>query len=539
MIVNKTAKLIDSYVEFSYETPLRGLVSITNLTEVITGTTGTRFFEKQFAYTLDGVKYSKWETLTLGALQAISGGVIPIESDFIVKFRYIRRGTDASGDLTIDSLVINGTYSLAYLQILDLSNTVFEDIGFTDEYWNKVWINLLKKLYGRGIVPEYIQRQDNDQDDADYIVQFKSVAYFFALTVALVDDKISKIKEKVDDLSEFLIQRGVFAYSDNSISALNLIANYIYDEIRRRATIDISRIDGSYLAPLANPKHGELLRLINFQMNDEFLFEYLKRENGWYVDCNFAESHGLQRNKQLNKWFDSGESVDLSNFTITGTVDNLDFDSRDNMMRMQPSSTATSKSIKVDSHLSYELTFWLKTSLDGVNLNTLTLQVLAATANGTSLSILDSSNGLAFDEFLTSHANANTSSGVYYFVRCKIYKDSEPNLTFPYYQTNLNTGKNLRFVPNTERIQLKFTAGAVAGGQIAISDIKLKPLMQTKNNCFLDSGDMTRIWTRNRNFDLSSKVNPTSGLTIEQLLNMKIRDSLIPFSSTLILENFR
>jgi hypothetical protein len=534
MIVNKTTKYIGQYVEFSYETPLRGLVSITSFVDGITGQTGTRLFNKEFSYTLDGVKFSKYEPLTLGALQAIAGGTIPIESDFILKFRYTRAGSDTLGNLTVDSMVINGTYSMAYLQILDLANTIFQDIGFTDEYWNKVWVNLLKKLYGKGIVANYVERGDN-KEDADYITYWKIIAYYYAFTIALVDEKISKITEKIPDLSEFLIERGAYAYTDNTIVTLNLVANYIFDQIRRRATKGIIYIDGTPQAPVTNPNHGELLKLVGFKINDEFLFEYVKQLNGWYLDVNSPDYHGLYGHKQLNKWYDEGEAVDLSKLTLTGTVLNLTFFGRTNMMWMQPSSTAESGDIKVADTLGYELTFWIKTAINNVDINTLTLTISTTTALGSPVDTESILSGSVTGTILSAYTNSNQGNAIFYFIRAKIYPKGTALIASPDSQTNVNTGVNLRFKDGAERMKIKFACGAGAGA-MAISDIKLYPLYQFKNNVSLDAGDMSRVWLKNRNFELSSKINPIKGMSVEEYLDIKIRETLLPFSSTLITE---
>lgn len=534
MNVNKTTKYKGQYVEFSYETPLRGLVAITSFVDAITGQTGTRFFNKEFSYTLDGVKFSEYEPLTLPALQAISGGTIPIESDFILRFRYIRDGSDTTGDLTVDTMVINGTYSMAYLQILDLANTVFEDIGFTDEYWNRVWVNLLKKLYARGIVAAYVERGDK-KDDADFITYWKVIAYYYAFTIALVDERITKIKEKIPDLSEFLIERGAYAFTDNTIVTLNLVANYIFDQIRRRATIGITYIDGTPQAPLTNPNHGELLKLVGFRINDEFLFEYIKQLNGWYLDVNSPDYHGLYNHKQLNKWYDEGEAVDLTKLTLTGTVTNITFFGRTNMMWLQPNSTAESGDLKVADSLGYEITFWIKTAANNVNTNTLTLSVTTTTALGSAIDTESINTGGITGTILSAYTNTNQGNAIFYFIRAKIYPAGTALISSPDSQTNVNTGVNLRFKTGAERLKIKFACGG-GSGSMFISDIKLYPLYQFKNNVSLDAGDMSRAWLKNRNFELSSKINPIKGMSVEEYLNSKIRETLLPFSSTLITE---
>ena len=530
MNVNKTAKYIGQYVEFSYEVPLRGLVTITSFSDVIINQTGSRFFDKEFKYTMDGARYSDWQPLTLLNLQAINGGTLPIENDFILAFRYIRAGSDNTDDLTVQSFLLNGTYSLAYLQVLDLSNTIFEDIGFTDEYWNKVWINLLDKLYKRGIVPKFILRGDDNVEDRDYIDFWKTIAYFYALTIALLDDKITNLINRQDDLSEFLLERGVFVCGDSSLITLNYVASNIYDQIRRRATQGITYIDGTHLAPVADPVHGELLRLICFDIvNDEFLFEYI-RHNGWYLNVWSPTYHGLYNNAQLNKTPDNFQDIgSLVNYNVSGTVNLVADGTKGSVAEVAPTSSLGLYEMKVDDKIAYEFTFLFK--YVGVDPAAITVRCDTKTALGTPLFTFSIQTGTPLNTFISGYTPPNNT--VYYLFRGIIHSRNESLQTnMNDYQTNLNFGRNLKFRGGAQRIE--FTIENNGLSNLYVWDVKFRPLKETLNNVFLNSTDLTRTWTKNRNFEISSKINPFKDITIEEVLDIKIREGLIPMGSALI-----
>lgn len=529
MIVNLTAKYIGQYVEFTYETPLRGLLSISTFVDTTTGTTGTRLFKKEFSYTLDGVKYGDWISLTNGNLAAI--GTLPIKNDFIIKFRYTRIGTDNTGLLVVNTLIVNGTFSLSYLQVLDFSNGVFSDIGFTDQYWNQVWLNLLNKLYDYGVVPKYIERGEDNPNDEDYITFWKSVAYYFALTIALVDEKISKIMIRQDELAEYLLQKGIFVCGDETITTLNVIANNIYDQVRRRATLGITYQDGTFSSPMTNPVHGELLRIICFDIvTDEFLFEYIKN-SGWYVDIDSPTYFGLTKHLQLNKSSEQSTNItSLSNYIVTGTVA-LVTDGSHQVARLNAGATLSTPIVKIDDTLDYEFTFMIK------------LLTASASDLQVSLSVTDHlgylkntqsiQNGSVQLDFLPLYSAP--TNAVYYFFRGILFNKGKSLMTsIDDYQTSVNAGRNLRMISGSERVQLSINN--VSGShQLSVYDIKIKPLKAERSNIYINGGDMTRMWVKNRNFNLENNISPYHKLTIDDALNIKIRENLIPMESGLIM----
>lgn len=524
MIVNLPVSRIGERAEFVYgEIPMRGLVNITSLSEVITGTTGTKFFDKYFSIALDGVRYGKWIPLTLANLQAATG-TIPIKNDLLIKFRYTRAGTDTTGVLTINSVVVLGTYSLAYYQVLDFNNTPFSDIAITDDYYNQVWINLLQKVYEYGIVPKFLLRGDNNLSDEDYVTIWKTIAYFYALPIALVDYKISQIFSTRELLVSYLQAKGMFLDDSTTLPSAQVLASRFLDEMRRRGTQMVVKQDGDIYTPNPDPEHGELLRLIGFDINrDEFLFEFLSRDiAGWNINNSSPLFYGLVNHLQLNKTPENTQDfVNLSLFTILGTAV-LFTDGSKQVLKIPQGGVGIqgfeTKQIKVDPSLAYEITFWVRrpTTPDAST----NFEIDSYDEFGGLINSYDV-NTLAIQNFFYQNGNQLSTSS-YYFVRGIIYPYNTVSGSVDG-TLNIGYGENLVFDSATKRVVIRIgNSVASIGNSTYIWDFKMKPLSTPYTNAFINSIDLANIWLKNRNVNNSA---------IE--LEKKIAHYLIPYSSLL------
>lgn len=520
MIVGYTANKIGDFVDFSDGVPFRGLKTITSLVDSITGTTGTKYFDKFFSYTLDGVHFTNYAPLTLGALTALNP--LPIKGDTIFKFRYIRAGTDNTGTLVLNSLNVSGIYDLQYLQVLVLSNTVFSDIAITDQFFNEVWVNLLNKLYDGEIVPKYIVRGDDDLEDVDYINFWKTIAYFFSLPISLADYKITNIQNNQMLMLDYLKQQNLLVCKDETLLELNSIAEQLFDVFRRRGTQKIVLQDGTHLAPVTDAFHGEFLRYICFDIiKDEFLFEYLSRDLlGWNINVSSPCYNGLYKHLQLNKTPEQTQNFqDLSLFDITETVAIISDGSKD-VAKLSNGGEIHTKQIKIDPKLSYEITFFCRQTVLAANLY---LYIECYDEVGGLISLYNIDTGVVSGGgILEGIAMANTSN--YYFARGILYSYDSPLLSAAESKTNLNTGVNLRFPSNAKRVVIKIVNFNDSGSEFFyIWDFKMKPLKSEYNiGGFVNSNDMTNVWLKNNNPDVS-------GIELER----NVKNYLIPYNSML------
>lgn len=521
MIVNLTANNKEQVLEFGYSTPLRGLMNVTSFVDSITGQTATRFFDKFFSVSIDGLRFTDYQDLTLSNIQAAVGNPIPLKNDLLIKFRYIRRGTDTTGALIVNSVVVNGTFNLAYLQVLDFQGTPYEDLAFTDVVWNTIWLNLANKAYELGIVPKYISRGEDNPKDEDYVTFWKTSSMYAALNMALSVAKIDNVYDDLDLLMEFIRERTLFVSNNEVLSNVQLLANTLHSEIRKRGTLDIVRQDGDHLTPVVNPLHGDLLRLIDYEIIlDEFLFEYLSPGMaGWFLNTNSPMYKGLTNHLQLNKTPENTEDFnDLSLYTLTNpSMVSLQTDGTKQIVRLAstigPSAIET-KYIKVDPNLDYEIRLDFK-KLQSTN--NFTIEVEAYDQNFLLLDTYNIEDGTVRGFFIQ---NQNFPIGIYQTIRCILYNYNEPNRPLSDYMTNMNVGRNLRFDQSTVYLIIRLKNTLTTSGGIHLWNFKMKPLSIPYDVSFINNLDFVNIWLKNRNRNVT---------TIE--LERNIKRYLLPYSS--------
>ena len=245
IVANRSTEIGD-VITIEVEVPIVGLIALTNFIDTTIGENATRFFNREFRHQSDGINWSAWQPLTLTNVQAIQ---VSPSSVFRVEYRYTRSGTDPAGELEWDDALLQG-------QITNMScGPVYEASVFAPffscmdiEVIN--WcINVLEKLYVSGIVPQYVTRGANSNqnfEDKDYLDFWGSISCYFALFV-----KYARTFEGYPSnpvlLLEFLKQRGMFiCESTEHIDLLYLMEHY-WNEIRRRGT------------PMMLLKKGELM----------------------------------------------------------------------------------------------------------------------------------------------------------------------------------------------------------------------------------------------------------------------------------------
>lgn len=499
MILNQTISYDEEYIFFyNFGVPLRGLKTFSLFNDTLTGETINRYFQKDFRFALNGFRFSDWKTLDLTNLIAdIQGGIgndIEIKNDLRIEMRYKRIGSDTTGTLTLNTVNIDGDWNLAYLQTLDFENTIFGDLAFTDEYWNKVMVNLMNKLYEEGVVPKYIERQDDNHLDDDYITFFKTLAYWYALPIALANRDITELDQHEDLFVPYLLQRGLFLCGEEDITVLQNLAQNIYDQVRRRGTGLIHKPDGDHLNPVQYPIHGELLRMICFEIeHDDYLWEYTR--GGWYVNTNSPTSNSMMGHLQLNKMpFNTEDITDLSvTFWDTTTNCLLAVDGIKNIVDMSVGATLKTLPIKASTNIPYVIQFLFRTPTEQPNLE---VNLSAVDSGGFSKDFKDITTGLVLNTLGTGVTGLIGTE--YYIFKAIIWNWNEPPQSL---QDGYNDflGRHVRFgSPDIERLQLeiKHIGGA---GQLYIWDLKMYPLLNPNNPVFINGNDQNSIWLKNRN----------------------------------------
>lgn len=493
MIIGNTCTEIGDVLIINTTSSINGSFQLTTFTDSITGTTGTRFFNKEFSISSDGLTYTSWlplDNTNLATINGISNGTI------FIKLRYTRSGSDTTGNLTFVSITILSTVTSYVCNKPVTSASIFTGLCCGNVVVNQLADNLLKKLYKRGIVPEYIERGEGSPDDDDYVDFWQAICCYFAMFVVYMQ-KFENIDNDRKLLLEYLKQNGLFfCENDITLSDAQYLSQHFFDEIRKRGTNMIAKRKNLVLLDIVNPPvivpiDGELLRLICYEVWHEFLFELLRNENtGWCMNLSSPLWKGTHRSTQLNKTLENSEDFqNLSNFYTTsptgttisivtdpmianaavlkifggvgavpiGTTGGLGFCLAKGAAMPGQINVSDGRAIVIDPNVDYEITirFRLNMILDNgafppKKFPAFKFGVKGFDINGNYLPLAFKSILTSFirEDFFIHQSNFVDvwNDNEYYFVRGIIYAKNSIPVTNPYHaQTNIGEGENLRF----------------------------------------------------------------------------------------------
>lgn len=386
MIIQNKSDAIGDIITIKTDTPLLGLITLQSFIDVTQGEYIDRFFSKSFRYSVDGVNYTQFVPLTNNNLANVQ---VQANDTFYAEYRYQREGVDPTGLLEFDSVTLTGLFS----QLVD--GPAYNASNFA-QYFNQnnicsiAWsVNVLEKLYKKGIVPKYIERglTGDNADDRDYIDFWRAITHYFALFVCLAR-KFQFFYQDRNLLLEYLKQRGLFVCEDiDQQDLLYLMQNY-YDEIRQRGTRQVFKSKSN-----TKEVDGEYLRLICFDTNDEFISNLNKNEHiGWNVGNSSPLYKGVEGRLNTNKFYidfvdDISSFSDLSvnssylpylsigESSISNSISSSNSNSdstpttynNDVLIIHNPGNNNMAgigngdKKIIINPHIDYEITFFIKT----------------------------------------------------------------------------------------------------------------------------------------------------------------------------------
>ncbi len=351
---NDTTAIGDEFIVQS-DTPLLGVQSISGYTDVLLGETGTRYFDKQFKFSANGVTYSSWIDLTNANLINTFVGE---ENIFDIQYKYTRAGTDTTGLLTFILITLNGTIDEPETPLIYNELYFNNFFNYNDAEVLSWALNVLNKVYDTGIVANYIERGEVGGDDSDFISFFGSLTHFFAILVRYMRE-YKNYNENEVLLRNYLTQRGLFVNTGMDLSELQTLLSNLYTTFLKRGTNQVSESD------------GELPRLLRKGTYDEYLFGLIESEKTiWNVDNNSPLWRGTKEAVNLIKAYETTKDVEvLANYPLisAGTITKYT-DGTKEVIRVLNASVdsgigdakTNSKLILVDSRLSYEITFELK-----------------------------------------------------------------------------------------------------------------------------------------------------------------------------------
>lgn len=488
---------------------ITGKIHLTDFSDNLEGIAPTRTVQREFRISPDGIFWSNWQELNSVNLSLTE---YVVDSALTIQLRYTRTGSDSTGVIEFKSIDFMGSREAIQFVAPTISSSIFANIIGTPEM-KALEENLFKKLYYRGIVPAYIPRAENsdENEDRDYIDLFFSVARFFSLFIRFFK-RFENFGTDFDLMREQVRQYGIYFDESNiTLEELQYLAQHLYDQIRQRGTEMIFKRKG-YLMPNGETLQidGEFIRLLRSKTTDELLYENIPLEKvGWCLGQSSPMYRGTAQAYHLNKTPEnSSDFQNLDNFLINKTNDRstasivetddgkkvLSFNvinaSKIALGNLTENADIPDKYfVVVDSKLDYEITFAIKILNGANNKNTITFGVDGYDILKNKLSdAFITPNGDKVTDVFFEISEAKFKGDVWYFVRGILFSYSSSNLEESL--TNIGFGNNLYFNNSfVKYIIPKIIINGLYETEVQIWDYKIRPLVRGTNILPLKNGE--------------------------------------------------
>jgi hypothetical protein len=547
-VVGNTASEIGDEILIQTPLPVYGVTALSNYSDVTTGETGTRFWTRYFCYSIDGLFYSDWLSLTSGNLSAI---VITAKNSLFINYKYRRAGTDTTGLLTFSNVTLVGTFTTpVFNDATILSTSVFKDIYLYNPKVALLSSVLTSKLFNKGILPESMIRNQTENpqvDDEDFIAFWKTTCDFFTLILVL-GEKIEGFDTDINMLADYLEQRDVlFSRNNINLEDLQYIKQNYFEEIRQRGTKQIFERKG-----VDKDVDGEFLRLIENTVNDELIINLLTDQHvGWWLNhnspCYKGNVFSLQTIKTIEK---TEDFVDLDNYDLLGSAVTVVTDGTTDVALISGVADGAEEgfgfdvsnydfrllnSITVSNEVDYEVTFWIKQT---VKSDIISFGILSLDDDGNLTDLLKSDDGTATNMFFERKGLNIVDK--YYFVRGIIYANGSSNT--PNSQLNIGYGNYLRFDTLTTKIVPYLTSDRTlhaTDSNVYVKDLKVRPLVIGCNANTVTVGAVDTTYKIGTSF-LSTKnllhitYKNNNNHLVQEDINELLTQKLIPYNTHLV-----
>ena len=416
-------------LEFFVNALVYGELSIQGFTDSITGVDADHGVLREFRVTTDGIFYTDWAELTAENLSAQN-----YKSDALlqIQIRYTRVGEEGGDVMSFESLIFTGAWISVEFVAPTLMASAFASLLGT-ELQKKTENNLFKKLYFRGIVPQYITRADNVSydEDRDFIALFSTMARFFALLIVFFK-RFENFRNDEQLLREQVRGFGIFFDEGNiTLEELQYLAQNYYSQIQQRGTRMIMSRKGDVLP---NGKtaavDGELIRLLHSNAYNELLIGTVADyKMGWCVRNASPLYRGTCRTRNLNKTPENTEDFQLlSHFPIINSGSTVTIQSTDNkkVLRLQMSGGSAKSGIGRDQD-SFDITPYLITADPGISYEvTFAFRIVSGTRSNINLEFgiegFDDNKQKLQDAFISIDGGFPTDEGGFINQGCQIWK---------------------------------------------------------------------------------------------------------------------
>ena len=362
--------------------------------------------------------------------------------------------------------------------------------------------NVLEKLEGRGILPTFLKKKENE----DFRAFWGTITHIFALIV-LYARQYKKIDTNQILFEMFIQNRGLVTNMVDSQEQMKyLFYNYL-EEYSKRGRLDIISKEGEIL--------GELLRLIRYNSLDEFIFALLRPEaTGWAMGHSSPTCDRTNTVMNVSKAYEYTKGVeDLNNYPllIPESISIMQDENGDNGEIFNAMTffgnqavgidgrVDLDKLIIIDPNLSYEISLQVKVSAtDNENLKFGVAGYETVDGEPLSMGILE--NGQITGSSLWFHENEYLdikNDGMYYYIKGILLSTNEKFLNAP--TLNFPSGRALSIMPGMKYIAPIFIQERTVGNHpyVYIYDFHVKPLYLPFSQGYLGERDIIAAYYKN------------------------------------------
>lgn len=454
-----------------------------------------------------------------GLINTTDGWHVPTDVEFTQLIDYL---IATYPDITIDNVgdalksvrQVNSPYTIndgvkIPLKLNYFDKTVFKEFFDSDSVEVLSWyINVLDKLYQKGIIPNYIDRLNDFEDPSDFIEFWKSITTFFSYFVNYAR-KFQKFYESETLLSEYIDERGLRVSIENNLTELNHLMINFYQQVANRGTNKI--IDKIEEGEVVD---GELLRLIWYKPEDEILFNLHKPEHfGWNIGNSSPLYRGLYLSDNANKYGDkSFQPHDITKYSGATLVT----DGELKVLSVTSALGSGNDKIKVSNEIDYEFSFLIKKEESAL----LTVRLEAFNKDLNSISLRSHKDGAIKNDFFTEINLSRDDK--YLLVKLFLFNKNKSN--FSEDATEIHQGENLTLTEGTVWIAPFIE---LTGGSALIYGVRFLPT----NTSFSHGLIQVNNWIS------CSLINRNNSLTLREIKEFTKR-YLIPYNSHIeIVEN--
>lgn len=336
--------------------------------------------------------------------------------------------------------------------------------------------NVLEKVSSPGILPTFIKK-----DGEDFKAYWETVCHIFALVV-LYAKQYNEIDTNKILFELFIENRGLVTDEVDTLEQMKYLFNNYVKEYRKRGTLDIVNKEGMIL--------GELLRLIRYKTEDEFIFALLmSRDTGWTMGHSSPTWNRTDTVLNVTKGYETTESVkDLNAYPLvnpTGVVIVDDIDNNGTPIQAMTfvgnalvgisSEIDKTKLLPISENLSYQISFKVKTSSTSNQNLKFGVEVFSEAVQPM---ICKESYGSAESNNFVSGSKGILElpvAGVYY--ECRAILSRKNRAYAKQLELNFPKGRGLQMKDGMKFLSLSLTQDrSNPSSSVYIYDIKIKPL---------------------------------------------------------------